>query len=89
MEPPSAFMNAAQNFLESSSSGKNKFHTEKHSTESQHRGKKEVAARVSFLGTLPKEEWKVLHPNLEIKTGCGMNRVAFLEEVWPVLQRNE
>ena len=44
----------------------------------------EGAARVPFLGTLPVEEWKVHHRDHDYRTGCGMDRVAFMEEVLTV-----
>ena len=46
----------------------------------------EDAARVPFLGTLPEKEWEVHHRDHENKTGCGTDRVAFMEEVWSVVQ---
>ena len=54
--------------------------------ESPRRRRVEGAIRVPFLGTLPKEEWKVYHSDHENKTACRMDRVAFLEEVWTVVQ---
>ena len=47
----------------------------------------EGAARVQFLGTLPEEEWEVYHRDHENKTGCNMDRVVFMEEVWTLVQR--
>ena len=46
----------------------------------------EGTARLSFCGTLPKEEWEVHHIDHENRTGCSMDRVAFMEEVWTVVQ---
>ena len=46
----------------------------------------EGTARVPFLGTLLEEEWEVHHRNHENRTGCRMVRVAFMEEVWAVVQ---
>ena len=46
----------------------------------------EGTARVPFLGTLLEEEWEVHHRNHENRTGCRMDRVAFMEEVWAVVQ---
>ena len=54
--------------------------------ESPRRKRLEGAARVPFLGTLPKEEWEVHHRDHESRTGCRMDRVAFMEEVWTVFQ---
>ena len=45
------------------------------------------AARAQFLGTLPEEEWEVYHRDHENRTGCNMDRVVFMEEVWTVVQR--
>ena len=56
------------------------------STESPGRRRIEDAARVPFLGTLPEKEWEVHHRDHENKTGCGTDRVAFMEEVWSVVQ---
>ena len=38
------------------------------------------------MGTLPEEEWEVHHKDHENRTGCRMDRVAFMEEVWTVVQ---
>ena len=38
------------------------------------------------MGTLPEEEWEVHHRDHENRTGCRMDRVAFMEEVWTVVQ---
>ena len=54
--------------------------------ESPRRRRVEGAARVPFLGTLPKEKWEVHHRDHENRTGCRMDRVAFMEEVWTVIQ---
>ena len=54
--------------------------------ESPSRRRIEGAARVPFLGTLPEEEWEVHHRDHESRTGCRMDRVAFMEEVWTVVQ---
>ena len=54
--------------------------------ESPRRRRIEGAARVPFLGTLPKEEWEVHHRDQENRTGCRLDRVAFMEEVWTVVQ---
>ena len=55
--------------------------------ESPRRRRIEGTARVPFLGTLPEEEWEVRHRDHENRTRCSMNRVAFMEEVWTVVQR--
>ena len=45
------------------------------------------AARIpSFLGTLPEKEKEVNHRDQEIRTGCNMDRVTFMEDVWTVVQ---
>ena len=54
--------------------------------ESPSRRRIEGAAIVPFLGTLPEEEWEVHHRDHESRTGCRMGRVAFMEEVWTVVQ---
>ena len=54
--------------------------------ESPRRIRIEGTVRVPFLGTFPKEEWEVHHRDHENKTGCIMDRIAFIEEVWTVVQ---
>ena len=54
--------------------------------ESPRRRRIEGAARVPFLGTLPDEEWEVHHRENENRTGYTMDRLAFMEEVWTVVQ---
>ena len=54
--------------------------------ESPRRRRIEGAARVHILGTLSEEEWEVHHRDHENRTGCRMDRVAFMEEVWTVVQ---
>ena len=85
LDPPSAFMNAAPNLPESSSPGKIET-TKQLLTDSQRRRKMKGAARVTFLKTLRKEEWEVHHRDHENRTGCLMDRVAFMEEVSTVMQ---
>ena len=36
----------------------------------------------NFLGALPGEEWEVHHRDHENRTGCRIDGVAFMEEVW-------
>ena len=38
------------------------------------------------MGTLPEEEWEVHHRDHENRTGCTVDRVDFMEEVWTVVQ---
>ena len=54
--------------------------------ESLRRRRIEGSARVPFLGTLPEEEWEVHHREHESRTGCRLDRVAFMEENWTVVQ---
>ena len=54
--------------------------------ESPRRRKIEGTARVPFLGTLPEEECEVHHRDHESRIECNMDRVAFIEEVWTVVQ---
>ena len=37
-------------------------------------------------GSSPEEEWEVHHRDHESRTGCRLDRVAFMEEVWTVVQ---
>ena len=43
--------------------------------------------RVSFLSTLPEEEWERYQSELERKTGVTWNRVTFMERTWDVIHR--
>ena len=54
--------------------------------ESARRRRIKGAARVFFLGRLPEEELEVHHRDHEKRTVCRMDRVAFMEEVWTVVQ---
>ena len=86
LEPPSAFIEMNQNLLESSSRSNSKNAEKKPLMESPRRRRKESLARVPLLRTLPEEEWEVHHRDHEKRTGCNMDRVAFMEEVWTVVQ---
>ena len=86
LEPPSAFIEMKRNLPESSSLGNSKDNEQRLPMESQRRRRIEGAARVPFLGTLPEEEWEVHHRDHENRTGCKLDRVAFMEEVWTVVQ---
>ena len=82
LEPPSAFMEIKRILPESSS----KDNEQRLLMESPRRRRIEGATRVPFLGTLPEEEWEVHHRDHENRTGCRLDRVAFMEEVWKVVQ---
>ena len=86
LEPPSVFIEMNRNLLESSSPSNSKDAEKKLSMESPRRRRIKGTARVPFLGTLPKEEWEVHHRDHENRTGCNMDRVAFMEEFWTVVQ---
>ena len=86
LEPPSAFAEMKRNLPESSSPGKSKDYEQRLLVESPRRRRMEGAAKVPFLGTLPEEEWEVNHRDHEKRTGCRLDRVAFMEEVWTVVQ---
>ena len=86
LEPPSAFMEMNRNLPESSSPGNSKDNEQRLLMESPRRRRIEGAARVPFLGTLPEEDWEVPYRYHENRTGCRMDRVAFMEEVWTVVQ---
>ena len=86
LEPPSAFMEMKRNLPESSSPGNSKDNEQRLLMESPRRRRIEGAARVPFLGMLPEEEWEVHHRDHENRTGCRLDRVAFMEEVWTVVQ---
>ena len=87
LEPPSAFTEMKQNLPESSSLGNTKNNEQRLLLmESPKRRRIQVSARVPFLGTLPVEDWEVHHRDDENRTGCILDRVAFMEEVWTVVQ---
>ena len=81
-----AFIETSRNLPESSSPGNLKDNEQRLLMESPRRRRIEDAARVPFLGTLPEEEWEVHHRDHENRTGCRLDRVAFMEEVWTVVQ---
>ena len=54
--------------------------------ESPRRRRIEGSARVPFLGTLPEEDWEVHHRDHESRRVCRLDRVAFMEDVWTVVQ---
>ena len=43
--------------------------------------------RVSFLNTLPEEEWERYQSKLERKAGVTWSRVTFMERTWDVIRR--
>ena len=86
LEPPSAFMEMKRNLPESSSPDNSRNNEQRILMESPRRRRIEGSARVPFLGTLPEEEWEVHHRDHESRTGCRLDRVAFMEEVWTVVQ---
>ena len=47
----------------------------------------EKAMRVSFLSTLPEEEWERYQSELERKTGVIWSRVTSMEMTWDVIRR--
>ena len=86
LELPSVFAEMKRNLPESSSPGNSKDNEQRLLVESPRRRRIEGAARVPFLGTLTEEEWEVHHRDHEKRTGCRLDRVAFMEEVWMVVQ---
>ena len=86
LEPPSAFTKMKRNLPESSSPGNSRNNKQRILMESPRRRRIDGSARVFFLGTLPEEEWELPHRDHESRTGCRLDRVAFMEEVWTVVQ---
>ena len=86
LELPSAFKDAKRKLLESSSPGNSRTTEKKLLMESPRRRKIEGTARIPFLGTLPEEKWEVHHKDQENRTGCNIDRVAFIGEVSTVVQ---
>ena len=54
--------------------------------ESPRRRKIEESMRVSFLSTLPEEEWERYQSELERETGVTWNRVTLMEKTWDVIR---
>ena len=86
LQPSSSFMELNQNLLESSSPSNFKNVEKKLLMESPRRRRIEGIVRVPFLGTLPEEEGEDNHRDHESRTGCNMDKVAFMEEIWLVVQ---
>ena len=86
LEPPSAFTEMKRNLPESGSPGNSRNNEQRILMESPRRRKIEGSAIVPFLGTLPVEEWEVHHRDHESRTGCRLDKVAFMEEVLTVVQ---
>ena len=82
LELPSAFMEMNRNLLESSSPSNSKNAENFFKIASTRRRRIEGTARIHFLKTLPEEECEVHHRDHENRTGCNMDKVAFMEEVW-------
>ena len=55
--------------------------------ESPRRRKIEESMKISFLSTLPEEEWERYQMELEGKTGATWSRVNFMEKSWDVIRR--
>ena len=86
LEPPSAFTEMKRNLPESSSPGNSRNNEQRILMESPRRRRIEGSARVPLLGTLPEEEWEVHHRDHDNRTGCRLDRVTFIDEVWTVVQ---
>ena len=84
--PPSAFLGSSWDLPESSPPSNSKNAEPRLLMELPRRRRIKGTARVKFLGTLPQEEWEVHHRDHENRTGCRMDGVAFMEEVWAVVQ---
>ena len=54
--------------------------------ESPRRRKIEESMKISFLSTLPEEEWERYQMELEGKTGAAWSRVNFMEKSWDVIR---
>ena len=55
--------------------------------ESPRRRKIEESMKISFLSTLPEEEWERYQMELEGKTGATWSRVNVMEKSWDVIRR--
>ena len=51
-------------------------------TEPAEEGTSTLEPPSAFMEMLPEEEWEVHHRDHENRTGCKMDIVAFMEEVW-------
>ena len=85
-EASSAFINPSCNLPEGSSPEKFRTIELRLLIESLRRRKIDGAARAPFLGTLQEGEREVHHRNHENRTGCNMDKIAFMEEAWTVEQ---
>ena len=86
LEPLSAFVAMNRDLPESSSPGNSKDREQRLLMESPRRRMIEGAASVPFSGTLPEEEWEVHHRDHENRTGSRLVRVAFMDELWTIVQ---
>ena len=86
LESPSIFMKTIHNVPESSSPGKIEKTTKHVIADSPRRRKTENLAQVPFLEALPEEEREFYHRDLENRIGWEMNKFAFIEDVWTVVQ---
>ena len=55
--------------------------------ESLRRRRIDETMRLSFLSTLPEEEWERYQSELERKAGVTWNPVTFMERIWDVIRR--
>ena len=79
-------LQTSRNSPESGSPSNSKATEQRLLMESPRRRRIVGSARVPFLGTLTEEEWEVHHRDHENRKGCRMDRLAFMEEVWTVVQ---
>ena len=86
LEPPSDFIEMNRSLLESSSPSNSKNAEKELLMESPKRRRLEGTASVLFLETLPEAKWEVYHRDHESRLACSMDRVAFMEEVWSLVQ---
>ena len=57
--------------------------------ESPRRRRLDETMRISFMSTLPEEEWERYQSELERKAGVTWNRVTFMKRTWDVIRRYE
>ena len=86
LEPPSAFVETNRDLPECSSPGNSKDREQRLLMESPRRRRIEGAGKKPFLGPIPEEEREVHQRDHKNRTGCRLDRVAFMEEVSTVVQ---
>ena len=86
LEPPSAIFNAVHRLPASSFPGKNESIMKKFFDGVSAQEKNRRRSPSTFLGNPAKKEWVGHHRDHENRISCGIDKYAFMEEVWPLVQ---